>query len=145
VGKGWSVNYRLFEDDPSPIGEAPSFIDDFLAYMNSPRGELSAEVSETVSVVLERADVDAKNRQIIWEDGRRLSISASAKRVHAEYPDFPMDLIEAHVISSLEGEFAPPTYTPEQLDELDRLTEAWVQDHERKAEAAKKRSRTRHS
>jgi hypothetical protein len=40
--------------------------------MNSPRGELSAEVSETVSVVLELADVDANNRQIIWGDGKRL-------------------------------------------------------------------------
>jgi hypothetical protein len=49
--------------------------------MNSPRGELSVEVSETVSIVLERADVDANNRQIIWEDGERLSISASAQRV----------------------------------------------------------------
>jgi hypothetical protein len=58
--------------------------------MNSPRGELSAEVSETVSVVFERADVDAKNRQIVWENGKRLSISASAQRIHAEYPDFPM-------------------------------------------------------
>jgi hypothetical protein len=113
--------------------------------MNSPRGELSAEVSETVSVVLERADVDAKHRQIIWEDGQRLSISASAQRIHAEYPDFPMDLIEAHVIGWLEMEFAPPTYTQEQLDELDQLTEAWVEDHERQAEARKKRPRTRHS
>jgi hypothetical protein len=91
MGKGWSVNYRLFEDDPGSIGEDPTFIDDFLAYMNSPRGELSAAVSETVFVVLERADVDAKNRQIIWEDGKRLSISGSAQRIHAEYPDFPMD------------------------------------------------------
>jgi hypothetical protein len=33
--------------------------------VNSPLGQLSAEVSETVSVVLERADVDANNRQII--------------------------------------------------------------------------------
>jgi len=45
----------------------------------------------------------------------------------------------------LEGEFAPPTYTPEQLDELDQLTEAWVKDHERQAEAAKTQPRTRHS
>jgi hypothetical protein len=145
MGKGWSVSYRLFEEDPSSVEEDPSSIDDFFSYMNSPRGELSAEVSETVSVVLERADVDAKNRQIVWEDGQRLSICASAQRIHAKYPAFPMDLIDAHVISWLEGEFAPPTYTPEQLDELDRLTEAWVQDHARHAEAGKKRSRTRHS
>ena len=60
MGKGWSVNYRLFEDDPGSIGEDPTFIDDFLAYMNSPRGELSAAVSETVFVVREPVDVDAK-------------------------------------------------------------------------------------
>jgi hypothetical protein len=96
-------------------------------------------------MVLARADVDAKNRQIIWEVGKRLSMFASAQRIHVEYPDFPMDLIETHVIGWLEMEFAPPTYTPEQLDELDQLTEAWVEDHERQAEATKKRPRTRHS
>ena len=80
MSKGWSVNYRLF--DPSSIEEDPSLVDDdyVLAYVNSPLGQLSAEVSETVSMVLERADVDAKNRHIIWEDGERLSISASAQR-----------------------------------------------------------------
>jgi hypothetical protein len=61
------------------------------------------------------------------------------------HPDYPLDLIEENVIDWLESEFAPPTYTPEQFDELDRLTEAWVQDHKRKAKAAEKRSRTRHS
>jgi hypothetical protein len=106
MGKGWGVNYRLFDFDPSSIGEDPSFIDDFVSYMNSPRGELSAEVRDTVTVVLERADVDAKNRQIIWEDGQRLSISASAQRIQAQYPDYPMDLIEPHVIGWL---VAPPT------------------------------------
>jgi hypothetical protein len=145
VGKGWSVDYRLFEVDPSSIEEDPSYVDDVLAYVNSPLGQLSAEASETVSVVLERADVDANNRQIIWEDGERLSICGSAQRIQAEYPDFPIDLIEEHVIEWLEGEFAPPTYTREQLDELDRLTEAWVKDHQRQAEAAKKPPRTRHS
>ena len=88
--------------------------------MNSPRGELSAESRETVWGLLERADVDAKSRQIVWEDGKRLSISASARRIQDEYADFPIDLIETHVICWLETEYAPPTFTPEQLDELDR-------------------------
>ena len=143
MGK-WSPEYPSFEEVRSFIRE-PSFIHDFLTYMNSPRGELSAEVSETVMMVLKRADVDARNRQIIWEDGKRLSISASAQRIHVEYPDCPLDLIEEHVIGRLEMEFAPPTYTPEQLDELVQLTEAWVEDHERQAEATKKRPRTPHS
>ena len=116
--------------------EDPAFIDDFLAYMSSPQGELSGEVSDTVSMVLERADVDAKCCQIIWEDGKRLSIAASAQRIHTDSSDFPLDLIETHVIGWLEMEFAPPSYTQEQLDELDRLTEAWVEDHQRQASTA---------
>ena len=42
-------------------------------------------------------------------------------------------------------EFAPTTYTTKQLGELDELTEAWVEDHERRAETGKKRPRTCHS
>lgn len=41
---------------------------------------------------------------------------------NADYPGFPLDLIEAHVIGWLEMEFAPPAYAREQLGELDRLT-----------------------
>jgi hypothetical protein len=144
-GQGWSVQYRLFEVDPSPIEEDPACVDDVLAHRNSPEGELYAEVSEAVSAVLERADVDANNRQIIWEDGQRLSIAASAQRIEAGHPGYPLDLIEEHVIEWLEGEFAPPTYTRDQLDELDRLTESWVEYHRRQAQAAKKQPRTRHS
>jgi hypothetical protein len=51
------------------------------------------------------SDVDAKSRQIISEDGRRLSISASAQRIHDEHTDFPIDLIEIHVMCWLEMEF----------------------------------------
>jgi len=142
-GKGWNIEYRL----PSieEIEDDPSFVDDVLEYANSPEGLLYSEVSDTVSEVLERADVDAKERQIIWEDGQRLSIAASAQRIEAEHPGYPLDLIEEHVIEWLEGEFAPPTYTREQLDELDRLTESWVEQHRRQAETAKKRPRTVHS
>jgi hypothetical protein len=142
-GKSWSIEYRF----PSieEIEDDPSFIDDVLEYADSPEGLLYSEVGDTVSEVLERADVDAKERQIIWEDGQRLSIAASAQRIEAEHPGYPLDLIEEHVIEWLEGEFAPPSYTRDQLDELDRLTELWVEHHRRQAEAAKKRPRTRHS
>ena len=130
--KGWNIEYRL----PSieEIEDDPSFVDDVLEYANSPEGLLYSEVSDTVSEVLERADVDAKVRQIIWEDGQRLSIAASAQRIQAEHPGYPVDLLEEHVIEWLEGEFAPPTYTRDQLDELDRLTELWVEHHRRQAE-----------
>ena len=113
--------------------------------MDSPEGELFIEVGDIVSSMLEKADVDAKERQIIWEDGERLSITASAQRIAVEHPDYPLDIIAQNVIIWLESEFAPPTYTPEQLDELDRLTEAWIRDHKGQAKRAKKTSKTRHS
>jgi len=140
MSKGWSIDYRF----PS-IDEDPSFVDDVAEYADSPEGMLYTEVGDTVMDVLERADVDARARQIIWEDGQRLSITASALRIRAEYPDYPLNTIEEHVIEWLLGEFAPPTYTPEQLDELDRLTQAWTEDHTRQATTAPKGSRTRHS
>jgi hypothetical protein len=136
VSKGWSVEYRLPSVDE--IDEDTSFIGDVLAYINSPEGELFIEVGEIVSVTLEQAEVDAKERQIIWENGERLSISASAQRVGVEHPEYPLDIIEQNVIIWLESEFAPPTYTPEPFDELDRRTQASVQDHKRQAKRAEK-------
>jgi len=127
-----------------PLEDNP-FVEDFLEWMDSSEGERSSEVLDTVWPLLEKADVDAKNRKIIWEDGQRLSITESVHRIHAGYPDLPLDLIETHLIGWLEMEFAPPTYSQKQLDELDRLTEKWIEDHERQAKASRKRERTRHS
>ena len=41
--------------------------------------------------------------------------------------------------------YDPENYSQAQLNELDSLTERWVADHLRKANASKKRKRTRHS
>ena len=112
---------RVWENNP--------FIDGLFEYMDSPRGQLSDEVREVVWQLLEKVDVDATHRKLIWEDGRRLSIEEFVKRIHGDYPEYPVELIEARLISWLELEFAPETYSHEQLDELDRLTEQWVNDH----------------
>ena len=120
-------------------------VDGFLGWMDSPEGELSGEVSDTVWMLLGKADVDAKNRKIIWEDGKKLSIAESVQRIHADCPDFPLEMIESHLIGWLEVEFAPPNYSEKQLDELDRLIEKWIDAHERQAEAPRKQLRTRHS
>lgn len=125
--------------------EDNAFLEGFLDWMDSPEGELSSEVRDTVWPLLEKADVDAKNRKIIWEDGEKLSITEFVQRIHAHYPDFPLELIETHVIGWLEMEFAPPTYSQKQLDELDGLTEKWIEDHERQASARQRPARTRHS
>ena len=127
---------HLFEDNP--------FADDLIDWMGSTEGELSGVARDVVWAALEKIDVDARKRQLIWEDGKRLSITESVQRLHADYPDFPFELIEERLIGWLEMEFAPPSYSEEQLDELDRLTEQWIDDHERQVEAAQ-RARTRHS
>ena len=127
---------HLFEDHP--------FVDDLIDWMGSAEGELSGVARDAVWMVLEKVEVDAKQRRLIWEDGQRLSITESVQRLHADYPDFPLELIETHLIGWLEMEFAPPTYSQQQLDELDRLTEQWIDDHERQVEAAQQ-ARTRHS
>lgn len=39
---------------------------------------------EVVSMALEKADVDAKRRKVVWEDGQRLSITESVQRIWIE-------------------------------------------------------------
>ena len=111
----------LFDNNP--------FIEGLMEYMSSPRGQLSDEVREVTWQILEEVDVDAADRKLIWDDGKRLSIDESVQRIHQEYPEYPVDLIEARVVSWLEMEFTPEGYSQDQMDELDRLTEAWVDDH----------------
>ena len=118
-----------------PLEDNP-FVEDFLDWMGSPEGALSNAVLDIVWTLLGKADVDAKKRKIIWEEGQRLSITESVQRIHARHPDLPLELIETHLVGWLEMEFAPPDYSQKQLDELDRLTEKWIDDHERQAEAA---------
>lgn len=125
---------HLFEDNP--------FLDGFAEWMGSAEGQLSGEALDVIWVLLETAHVDANKQKIIWEDGKRLSIAQSVQRIHADHPDFPPELIEEHLIGWLQMEYAPPDYSEKQLDELDRLTEKWVDDHQRQAEADGKRGRT---
>jgi hypothetical protein len=115
-------------------------LDDWMASY-SEADELSIEVLDLVSALLEKADVDAKRRKIIWEDGQRLSIAQTAERIRVDHPDLSLDLIESKVISWLQMEFAPESYSEDQLDELDRLTEKWVDDYERKT-AKRKQPKT---
>jgi hypothetical protein len=124
------------QQPPSLEGMAIESLDDWMASY-SEADELSIEVLDLVSSLLEKADVDAKRRKIIWEDGQRLSITQTAERIRVDRPDLSLDLIESKVISWLQMEFAPESYSEDQLDELDRLTEKWVDDYERKTEKRK--------
>lgn len=125
--KDQGVQDNIFENNP--------FIEGLMDWMDSPRGQLSNEVREEVWHMLERVDVDAQNRRIIWDDGQRLSISESVERTVQAHRQFPADLIETHLIAWLEMEFVPEHYSQEQLDELDVLTEQWILDHHKRIRA----------
>ena len=56
------------------------------------------------------------------------TLKARVQHIHADYPDFPREIIESRLISWLEMDYAPENYSPEQFDELDRLTERWIDD-----------------
>jgi hypothetical protein len=119
---GWSGG-GLFEGNP--------FTEESFEWLDEPELDMNDEIRELAWEALQNADVDAANRRIIWEDGKRLSIDESVQRIHQMYPEFPLDLIETKVIVWLEGVSAPESYSREQMDELDRLTAAWIDDHDR--------------
>ena len=83
--------------------ENGSFPDDSVDWMNTPEGQQSIEALDLVFGALDYVDVDAKQRKIVWTDGKPLSIEEAAERLHAEYPDMPRDLIETHVFGWLEN------------------------------------------
>lgn len=113
------------------LPESNPFVDGLLEWMDSPEGQLSIEATDLVSPLLEKVQVDAKARKLLWPDGERLSIDASVKRIHAKRPELPAELIEDKLISWLEMDYEPAGASQQQLDELDRLTETWIDDHNR--------------
>ena len=121
----------------SPFEDDNPFIDDFLEWMDAPEGHQSIEALDLVLAALADAGVDARQRKIVWADGKRLSIEQSAERIHAEHPGVACELIETHVLGWLES-CAPESYSERQLEELDRLIEPWLDDHERTSRAARK-------
>jgi hypothetical protein len=118
-----------FEDNP--------VINGFLEWMDAPEGQQSIEALDLVFDALEHAGVDARQRKIVWADGKRLSIEQSAERIHAGHPDVACDVIETHVLRWLES-CTPEAYSERQLEELDRLIEPWLDDYERTPRAATK-------
>lgn len=121
----WDWDKKPLEQELSQI---MAFIDDPFEPMCSPESDLYREVRETLWPLLETLHVDAKKRKIIWPDGKRLNLDESVQNIHTNYPDFPRELIEYRLISWLEMEYAPHNYSPGQLDELNRLTERWIDE-----------------
>ena len=127
----------IFVDNP--------FVDGFLEWMGSREGRQCIEVRDVLWDLLEDAELDAKQRQLIWPDAERLDLVQSIQRIQKLYPDFPGHEIEEVLLNWIDMGYDPENYSQAQLNELDSLTERWVADHLRNANASKTRKRTRHS
>lgn len=86
---------------------------------------------DTVWDMLDKATLNARKRKIIWPDGEKLSINLSVKRIHDQHPAFPKDLVESSVIDWLVQVIPSDVYNEQQLDELNRLTQKWIDTYER--------------
>ena len=131
-------------DDESIFANNP-FIESFFEWMDSPEGEKHLEIYDVLSKLLEDVHLDARERKVIWPDAERLDIEQSVQRIQKLYRNFPRDEIEEFMIDWIDMVYEPENYSPQQFNELDRLTERWIADHLRKAKTSKKRTRTRHS
>jgi hypothetical protein len=105
-----------------PLENNP-FIEGFLDWIDSPEGQLSIEVSNALWALMEDVHLDPRQRKILWPDGQGLSID---QRILKEYPHFPGERIASFLTSWIE-QYALESFSQEQLDELDRLTEPWVE------------------
>ena len=118
-----------FEDNP--------VIDGVLEWMDAPEGQQSIEALDLVFYALQHASVDARQRMIVWADGKRISIEQSVARIHAGHPGVACELIETHLLGWLES-CAPEACSERQLEERDPLIEPWLDDYERTSRTGRK-------
>jgi hypothetical protein len=126
-----------------PFEENP-FFEGLGQWMDLPEGESAIEVSDALWELADTLQLDALKRKIVWPNGKGLSIDQSAERIHKLHPNFSTQSILDFLIPWME-QYAPENYSEKQLVGLDRLTEEWIDEYERRVTAPAKRSRTRHS
>jgi len=136
--KSWSSSGDEEEEGDSIFANNP-FLEGLLEWMGSPEGQHHVEISDELWVLLKDVQVDAKQRLLIWPDAEQLTIDQSVQRIQKQHPSFPRESVEDFLLSWLEAGYDPENYSQEQLDELDKLTEQWVKDQERRPKLAKRR------
>ena len=102
---------------------------DFLEWLVSDQGQLSEQALFQVMDSLENCSVDPSERVIIWNDGKRLSITQTVERIHSQ-SSLPVRQIEPHVVGWLEMHYEPPGLNEQQMERFESMIDAWVQDHE---------------
>lgn len=102
---------------------------------DAPLDEDSMELAEAAQALdatwalLESVQLDAKQRAFVWPDARRLSFEQSVQHIHECHRELAVARIERAVISFIEN-YAPQGASDDELDELDRLADEWVDELE---------------
>jgi hypothetical protein len=104
-------------------------IDDFLEWLSGPEGETSEQALFDVMNSLENCFVDPEKRVIVWEDGKSLSISQTARRIHLQ-SNLPLSKIESHVVGWLEMHYEPVGLNEYQMEQFETMIDAWIKEHE---------------
>ena len=97
-------------------------------------------MSDTLEVLLKDVGLDAREHKFLGPDSR-LDLDQSVRRINQQYPDFPEHKIKEFLIHWIQALYVPEGYSESQMDELERLTEQWAEDHSRQST----RRKTRHS
>ena len=90
--------------------------------MDSEEIQLAFEVQDVLQELLIKAKVNAKAREIIWEDGQILSLRDSIQRLGQECPQYPFEMLERQFTVWLEH-FPPESYSQAQLAEYEALSD----------------------
>ena len=91
---------------------------------------MAFEVQDVVQELMIKADVNAKTREIIWEDGQILSLRDAIERLGRECPQYSFEMLERQFIVWLEH-FPPASFSQDQLDEYEARSDRWLDDYAR--------------
>ena len=109
--------------------EDEAFPYDFFRWVASPQGQVYEQAIFAVTDSLEGSSVDPAERVIVWNDGKRLSITETARRIH-ERSNLPLTNIESAVVGWLEMGYVPHGLSEQQMERFEGLIEDWVRGHE---------------
>ena len=105
------------------------FFEGFAQWLDSDKGETSMEAMDAVAVALQRADLDIKQRRIIWPDGKRLTIDQTAKRIQKQSGG-DLKSIASHIVGWLEMNFEPKDMDEKQMEIFEAQIEKWIEDYQ---------------
>jgi len=105
------------------------FFDGFFQWLGSDKGETSMEAMEAVAAALQGADLDIKERRIIWPDGKRLTIYESAEKIQKQ-TGTDLQSIKSHIVGWLEMDFEPKGLNEKEMELFEAQINDWIEDYE---------------